>query len=194
MKNFPQLIEIKRLRKKLGITQKKLGEELNIPQSTISRIENGSIDPPYSKIKILYEYLENKRKEREKMKKQAEDIMSNDIIFIKPNSSIRDAVDLMNKHGISQLPILEQQQNLGSLTSKKIQKFITENPKIMNGDVSLIKGLPFPEVNRDWGIKDVSKLLENYPAVLVKDENYNFIGIITDADLLKLTKNYKMDI
>ena len=190
MKNFPHLNDIKHLRKKLGITQKELEEKLNIPQSTISRIENGSTDPPYSKIKKIYEYLEGERKAHKKMKKQAEDIMIRNIISIKPSSSIRDAADLMNKHGISQLPILEKHQNLGSLTSKKIQKFITENPKIINGDVSLIKELPFPEVNRDWSIKDISNLLENYPAVLVKDENYNFIGIITDADLLKLTNNY----
>ena len=53
MKNFPHLTEIRYLRKKLGITQNDLGEKLNIPQSTISRIENGSIDPPYSKIKLI---------------------------------------------------------------------------------------------------------------------------------------------
>jgi len=188
MEILPSLDKIKDLRKKLGITQKELGVLCGIPQSTISRIENGTIDPPYSKIKRIYEYLEYERKIREKSKKHAEDIMTRNIISIKPSSTIREAVDLMNKHEISQLPILENQQNLGSLTSKKIQKYLTDNPELLNVEVSLIKELPFPEIDKKWNIKDISNLLVKYPAVLVKDINHKFIGVITDSDLLKIPK------
>ncbi len=182
----PHLIEIKRLRKRLNISQKELGEKVNIPQSTISRIETGTIDPPYSKIQRIFEYLENERISRNKSKKYAEDIMTRKIISISSYSTIREAVDLMNKYEISQLPILENQQNMGSLTSKKLQKEITKNPKLINIDVSLIKELPFPEVDKKWNVTDISNLLIKYPAVLVKS-NYEYVGIITDSDLLKLT-------
>ncbi|UCD01347.1 MAG: CBS domain-containing protein [Promethearchaeota archaeon] len=185
MEILPSLSDVKRLRKKLNISQKDLGEILNIPQSTISRIENGTIDPPYSKLKKIFEYLENERKIREKSKKHAEDIMVHDIISIESSSTIRKAVDLMNKHEISQLPIIENNQNLGSITSKKIQKYITDNPQIINMDVSLIKELPFPEIDKNWNVKDISDLLLKYPAVLVK-ENNDYIGIVTDSDLLRL--------
>jgi predicted transcriptional regulator len=186
MEILPTLSDIKRLRKKLNITQKDLGETLDIPQSTISRIENASIDPPYSKLKKIYEYLENERKMREKSERHAEDIMIKNIISITPDSKIRTAIAFMNKYEISQLPILEKNKNLGSISSKEIQKYIIENPEIINMDVSLIKELPFPEIDKNWSIKDVSDLLLKYSAVLVK-ENDNYIGIITDSDLLKLT-------
>ncbi|MFX1302755.1 MAG: CBS domain-containing protein [Promethearchaeota archaeon] len=183
--------DIKNLRKKLNINQKELGEILNIPQSTISRIENGTIDPPYSKLKKIYEYLENERKIREKSKKHAEDIMTIKIQSIKPNSTIREAVDLMNNHEISQLPIIENNQNFGSITSKKIQKYVTDNPEIINMDISLIKELPFPEIDKNWNVKDISDLLLKYPAVLVK-ENNDYIGIITDSDLLRISNKKNM--
>lgn len=186
MEILPSLSDVKRLRKKLNISQKELGKALNIPQSTISRIENGTIDPPYSKLKKIYEYLENERKIREKSKNHAEDVMIQNIISIKSNSTIRKAVDLMNKHEISQLPLIENNQNLGSITSKKIQKYITDNPQIINMDISLIKELPFPEIDKSWNVKDISDLLLKYPAVLVKDKN-EYAGIITDSDLLKIT-------
>ncbi len=186
MEILPSLNDIKRLRKKLNISQKDLGDELNIPQSTISRIENGTIDPPYSKLKRIYEYLENKRKIREKSKKHAIDIMTSDIVFINSTSTIREAVDQMNNHEISQLPIIENNQNIGSITSKKIQKSITDNPEIINMDISLIKELPFPEIDKNWNVKDISDLLLKYSAVLVK-ENNEYIGIITDSDLLRLS-------
>ncbi|MFX1364689.1 MAG: CBS domain-containing protein [Promethearchaeota archaeon] len=185
MQILPSLSDIKRLRKKLNISQKALGEKLKISQSLISRIESGEVDPPYSKLKKIYEYLENERKVREKSKKHASDIMSPDLHSIQLNSTIRDAVDLMNKYEISQLPIIEKNINLGSITSKKVQKSITENPEIIKMDVSLIKELPFPEIDRNWSVKDISNLLLQYPAVLVR-ENNSYIGIITDSDLLKI--------
>ena len=76
--------------------------------------------------------------------------------------------------------------HVGSITAKKIQKHITKNPDLINADILTIIELPFPEVEKNWNAKDISNLLIKYPAVLVK-ENNNFIGIITDADFLKLT-------
>ena len=52
-------------------------------------------------------------------------------------------------------------------------------------DVSLIKELPFPEIDKNWNVKDISDLLLKYPAVLVRKNN-DYIGIITDSDLLRL--------
>ncbi len=186
MKNLPPLSEIKSLRKKLNISQKDLALELNLTQSTISRIESGLIDPPYTKFKMIYEHLEEEKSKRKKSKRYAKDIMTLDIKYIKPDSSIREAVELMNELGISQLPIIENKHNYGSLTSKKIQKYITDNPQIISMDVSLIKELPFPEIDKNWNVKDISDLLLKYSAVLVK-ENNEYIGIITDSDLLRLS-------
>ena len=189
MRNLPSLSEIKRLRKKLNISQKELALELKLTQSTISRIESGLIDPPYTKFKLIFEFLEREKSKRKKSKRYAKDIMSKGIKFIKPNSTIREAVEIMHDENISQLPIIENNHNFGSVTSKKIQKFITDNPEILGVDVSLIKELPFPEVDENWNVKDISNLLIRYSAVLVKNEQHDFVGIITDADFLKLTQD-----
>ena len=186
MEVLPDFSQIKNLRKSLNISQKELGEKLQLSQSTISRIENGTMDPPYSKFKMIYEFLENEKRSRKRSKKHAKDILTPKIIFIEPQSTVRDAVELMTKYNISQLPILENNQNYGSITSKKIQKYITDDPVILNLKVTDVKALPFPEVEKNWNVKDISSLLLNYPAVLVK-ENKEFIGIITDSNFLNLT-------
>jgi len=182
---LPDYTKIKYLRKSLNFSQKELGERLGIPQSTISRIENGSMDPPYSKFKVIYEFLENETMKKTQAEMIAKDIMTKNIISIKPKSSIKEAIELMYENSISQLPIIENGQNLGSITSKKIQKEITDKPELINMDIFLLKELPFPEVEVNWNAKDISNLLVNYPAILVK-KNDKYIGIITDSDFLKL--------
>ncbi|MGV9199315.1 MAG: CBS domain-containing protein [Promethearchaeia archaeon] len=185
MKILPQLAKLKQLRKKLNISQTELSEQLNIPQSTISRIENGTIDPPYSKVKLIYDFLISKKQEKNQIENIAEDIMTNNIVAINSHSTIKEAIELMNKHQISQLPIIDKNQNMGSLTAKRIQKYIAEHPDLSNITVDHLKELAFPEIQKTWRINKISKLLANYPAVLVKEFD-KYIGIISDADILKL--------
>jgi predicted transcriptional regulator len=183
---LPDLSEIKSIRKSLNISQKELGEILNIPQSTISRIENGSMDPPYSKIKKIYTYLQKELAKSKESTIRAENIMTKKIYSISSDSTVKNAVEIMNQHKISQVPIIDDEKNVGSLTAKKIQKLLTENSNFLNMKVVDVKELPFPEVEKNWSTKEISNLLLNYPAVLVKHLN-KYIGIITDADFLKLT-------
>lgn len=181
---LPDLKEIKNIRRKLNLTQDDLCEVLKIPQATISRIENGNGNPSFLTVKSIFDYLEHEHLRRKELEKKAENIMTRKIIYIDGKSTIKDAVNLMNTHNLSQIPILEEGKNLGSITTKKIQKAITDNPELMNASVEIIKELPFPEIDKDWDIKGISNLLTNYSAVLVKEYD-KYIGIITDADFLK---------
>ena len=180
---LPDLKEIKNIRRRLNFTQEDLCTILKIPQATISRIENGIGNPSYSSVKVIFDYLEHEELRRKNFERKAESIMTGKIISIDYISSIKDAVELMNTNDLSQLPILESSQNLGSITAKKIQKAITDNPELMNASVQIIKELPFPEIEKNWDIKGISNLLTNYSAVLVKEYD-KYIGIITDADFL----------
>ncbi len=112
--------------------------------------------------------------------------MTKKLVFITPNTKLKEAILLMNEYKISQLPIIENNRNLGSITSKKTQKLIMDNPDLLNVEVMRLKELPFPEIEEDWNLKDISDILLKYPAVLVKRFD-KFVGIITDADLLKST-------
>jgi len=185
MPPLPDLIEIKQIRRKLNISQRDLEEELNIPQATISRIENGIGNPSYLSVKKIFDYLDNLKSGKKNSEKKAKDIKSNKIISIVSKATIKEAVNLMNEYKFSQLPIIDNNQNIGSITSKKIQKIIIDHPEMITAEIDVIKELPFPEIEKDWDIKNISGLLTNYPAVLVKEKG-EYTGIITDADLLKL--------
>ncbi|MBY9005861.1 MAG: CBS domain-containing protein [Candidatus Lokiarchaeota archaeon] len=184
---LPNLAKIKDLRKKLNLSQKELSQKCNISQSSISRIENGGEDPPYSRVKIIFEYLENEKKKKKKISKKIEDITTKQLVSIDSNAKLKEAISLMNKYNISQLPIIENNRNLGSITSKKVQKLIIDNTDILNVNIMNLKELPFPEVKYDWSLKDVSNILLKYSAVLVKKYD-KYLGIVTDADFLKISQ------
>lgn len=184
-KMLPKIAEIRLLRRKLNISQEQLSMMCGVSQSTISRIENGLIDPPYSKFKILYSCLKNEESKKKDSFEKIEILMTKDIISVKPETKLKEAINLMNEFNVSQLPILDENRNLGSITSKKAQELIMENPDLINVELSNLKELPFPEVKKNWNLKDISDLLIKYPAVLVKEFD-KYIGIITDADILKL--------
>ena len=54
---MPKPTIIKDLRKRFNISQIELERKLKIPQSTISRIENGVMNPPYSIIKKIFNFF-----------------------------------------------------------------------------------------------------------------------------------------
>ena len=182
---LPELKEIKELRGNLSISQEELAEKCNLTQSTISRIENGKIDPPYSKIKRIIKFLEaeSTRRRKKSINKTIKDIANKEIISLAPENTLKDANQLMSQFKISQLPIFENSHNIGSITAKKAQKLIMESSDLLNVPIEEVKELPFPEVRENWDLKDVSDLLLKYPAVLVKKYD-DYTGIITDADFL----------
>ncbi len=185
---LPELDEIAQKRKNLNLSQEELARICNMTQSTISRIENGLIDPPYSKVKKVFEKLESEKKKKSSsiLNNKIEDIMTKEIISISPENKLKDAIALMSKYNISQLPIFDNNRNFGSITSKKAQKLIIGNPDLLNVKLADLKELSFPEIDRDWNLKHVSDLLTKYSAILVKEFD-KYVGIITDADFLKLT-------
>ncbi|RLI81888.1 XRE family transcriptional regulator, partial [Archaeoglobales archaeon] len=55
---FPEIDEIRKRRKRLGISQKKLAELVGVSQPLIARIESGKFDPKLSLVKKILKTLE----------------------------------------------------------------------------------------------------------------------------------------
>ena len=158
MLNLPDLTKIRKIRRNLEINQKDIERDLNIPQATISRIESGKGNPSYLTVKRISDYLDSKRMELEGKTEKAESVMTKNLISIDSQSTVKEAVNLMNNYKLSQLPIIEDDQNLGSITAKNIQKIITDNHELINTKIELIKELPFPEIDKNWDIKKISNM------------------------------------
>jgi len=177
-----EIEEIKRKRKKLGVTQKKLAELVGVSQPLIARIESGDIDPKLSLVKKIFEVLDS----LEGKKVNAGSVMNPNVMHATPEQSLREVIEIMLKHGISQMPVVELGRILGTITENSIVKIIL-NKGIESTEKMKVKDCmdnPLPAVSSDESMEYVCKMLVNNPAVLVV-ENGKMEGIITKHDIMK---------
>jgi len=107
------------------------------------------------------------------------------IVSTTPGASVRQALRLMALHDISQLPVLDGRDGVGSLSEATASAKALENPKLLDVSVSEIMDGPFPLVEGTQPVESVVRLLsKTTPAVLVRGEG-GIQGIVTRSDVLE---------
>ena len=172
-----ELEEIKKIRKKLGMTQTELANRANVSQSLIAKIESGRIDPTYTKTKKIFSALSDLEKKEEI---KAEQFMTGKIISIISSTSIKEAIDKMKKSQISQLPVIDNHKLVGLVSESTILDALL-NAK--GREVKDVMQEAPPIVSKVTSIQVISNLLKHYPMVLVSEEG-KLVGLITKSDLL----------
>jgi predicted transcriptional regulator len=181
---LPELKAIKNMRKQLKINQQELAKEAKVSQSLIARLESGKVDPSYSKVKKIFTALEKMGSGKIL---NAKSIMKKKVISVSPNKSIKEVAAIMRKNSISQLPIIDDNVVLGSITEKDIMDAITKKDmeNISLVPVKEIMKESFPQLDEDSPISVVSMVLEYTTAVLITKKG-KVVGIITKSDILKI--------
>jgi cystathionine beta-synthase len=106
------------------------------------------------------------------------------IVGTAPGSTVRQALGLMALHDISQLPVMEDQNCVGSVSDWSLSQKSLENPKLLDATVSEVMDSPFPMISGDQPVDSVVKMLsKSSPAVLVRS-NGTINGIVTRSDML----------
>ena len=172
-----ELEEVKKIRKKLGLTQTELANRAGVSQSLIAKIESSRIDPTYTKTKKIFAALSDLEKKEEI---KAEQLMAGRIISIVPNASIKEAISKMKKSQISQLPVIEDNKLVGLVSESTILDAMLNSK---GKEVREIMQEAPPIVSKTTSVQVISNLLKHYPMVLVSEEG-KLVGLITKSDLL----------
>ena len=106
------------------------------------------------------------------------------VVSTTPGATVRQALGLMSLHDISQLPVMDEQNCVGSVSDWSLSQKSLENPKLLDATVSEVMDSPFPTIAAGQEIDSVVKLLsKSNPAVLVRS-NGTVQGIVTRSDML----------
>jgi cystathionine beta-synthase len=107
------------------------------------------------------------------------------IVSVAPAAGVRQALNLMALHDVSQLPVMDGNECVGSVVEASLSQRGLETPALLEATVREVMDAPFPSLNSDQAIELGVKLLsKSTPAVLVL-ENGQAQGIVTRSDMLR---------
>ncbi|OFY83039.1 MAG: cystathionine beta-synthase [Bacteroidetes bacterium RIFCSPLOWO2_12_FULL_35_15] len=112
------------------------------------------------------------------------------LITIESSDTIANAVKLMNKMDISQIPVTHDKRIIGSLNESLLYAKVIGNPEIKNNKIETIMQPAFPFVDISAPIDSLSAMItDKNPAVLIRDFKLDKNYIITRYDIINaLTK------
>ena len=110
-----------------------------------------------------------------------------ELIFVTPDEIVSTALTLMNEKGITQIPVLENNESVGSVRESRILTKLLEDRDLLNGKVSEVMEESFPIVDVDAHSSEIKTKLQKSPAILIEDFK-RITGIITRSDVLDLPK------
>jgi cystathionine beta-synthase len=110
------------------------------------------------------------------------------VVSVAPGASVRQALRLMHLHDVSQLPVMDGANCVGSVSDGSLSQRSLEDTALLDAPVSELMDAPFPVVDRHQPVDAVAKLLSKAnPAVLVRGDNGGGVGgIVTRSDVLEL--------
>lgn len=109
------------------------------------------------------------------------------VISVSPDDMLKTAIDLMRKYDISQIPVVKDGVQVGSLREITIMKKLANKETWCRQKIGEMMDEPMPTVNKTDKILDPFSLLKDKNAVVVLDNN-KIVDIITTIDVI----NYLM--
>ena len=107
------------------------------------------------------------------------------LVTIEPHHTVADAVELMKKYDIEQIPVMNGNGLIGAVSEGGLFKKIFSNPEIKNETVSNVMEPAYPIVSFDTPVERLGSLInKDNGAVMAKDESGN-LHIVTKYDVIQ---------
>lgn len=107
-------------------------------------------------------------------------------LSIDKDTTVKEVLGIMKDKDISQMPVQDGDEMVGSITEASVLNFLLDNP-MKNSDekVSSIMGEPFPIVEPETACKTLNRFIsKNVPAILSRDAKGD-LAIITQYDVIQ---------
>ncbi len=105
------------------------------------------------------------------------------LIYASSDHKVSEAFQLMSAHSLSQIPIIDDGNCVGSLREGRLMAKLLDNRELLQAPVSEVMDAPFPVVNETVEAERATKYLKHSPAILV-EEYGRIVGIITRHDVI----------
>jgi cystathionine beta-synthase len=110
---------------------------------------------------------------------------SQKLVTVSPEQTVAEAIDLMSKYDIENIPVMNDEGNVGSLSEGGLFNKILSDPMIKEQKIATVMEKEYPVVPFTMPVEKLSKLISKHNgAVLSKDETGTF-HIVTKYDIIQ---------
>ncbi len=111
------------------------------------------------------------------------------LITVAPTQTVLEAIELMKKYDIENIPVIDQDKNIGAISESGLFNKILTNPDIKTQTIVTVMEKAYPEVAFNTAVERLSSFInKENGAVLSRDESGSF-HIVTKYDIIQsLTK------
>jgi cystathionine beta-synthase len=106
------------------------------------------------------------------------------IISVTPGDPVQRAATLLRQYNISQLPVMQDEQVVGSIQESEVMRLVMEKVDLSTTRIHEVMGRPFPTLPADADVKDACyTVAEGDTAVLVVADRRP-VGVLTKIDFI----------
>jgi cystathionine beta-synthase len=106
------------------------------------------------------------------------------LITVKVDDVVKDALDLLRRYEISQLPVMRGSEIAGSVNDVAIMQAVFDRSDLLQKHVVEVMGRPFPSLETDAEIDRAYKLLTLANSAIVVIDGGRPIGVLTRQDII----------
>jgi cystathionine beta-synthase len=107
------------------------------------------------------------------------------LVTIGPDASAAQATELMQSTGISQLPVLQEGKNVGSIQEVTLARVLHDNKDLRRVTVGEVMARPLPQLDVNTDLDEAYRLLLSGNTGVLAIEDSKVVGIITRIDLIQ---------
>lgn len=111
------------------------------------------------------------------------------LVLVKREATVREALELMEKYNISQIPVIEGDEQAGSISEGTLLSRVVAEPEILDRPLGPFLEAPFPSVEEGTSVKSVMRHFSGGDSALLVRRGDHFVGILTKFDVLHYLTN-----
>jgi cystathionine beta-synthase len=106
------------------------------------------------------------------------------MITVTENQPVKEALDLLRRYEISQLPVTRGQEVVGSINDVAVMQAVFDHADIVHKPVAEVMGRAFPTLEYDTEVERAYKLLTMANSAIVVTEGGKPVGVVTRQDII----------
>jgi cystathionine beta-synthase len=107
------------------------------------------------------------------------------IITVNSSQNVLDAIDLMKKYDIENIPVYDDGENIGSISANGLFDKILNNSDVKNHKIETVMEKPYPMVPFDMAVERLSGFISKETGAVLSKDDSGTLHIVTKYDIIQ---------